>query len=250
MRIRKLPFGYQVVMGKIVRHPQEAKLVEHIFHQYTTRATYNSLVAELREQPVPYDAGKVWNKNMVARILEDRRYTGESGFPPVIDAEILERAHQKRSVWQTAPQKTESQTILRQLSGHTATKEMERGVLHLLNSLIRNPQRIRMPETVQPIGANIQELQRKLTAIMDCQPVDEDAAKKLILAIAAAQYDAIGPCKYETMRLRRLFAQWQPMTKLDAALLRSSVSAIRCYRDGSLEIRLKNDQIIGKSELV
>ena len=57
-------------MGKIVRHPQEAELVEHIFRQYTTGATYNSLVSELREQPVPYDVGKVWNKNMVARILE------------------------------------------------------------------------------------------------------------------------------------------------------------------------------------
>ncbi len=29
---------------------------------------------------------------MVARILEDSRYTGERGYPPVIDREALEKA--------------------------------------------------------------------------------------------------------------------------------------------------------------
>lgn len=31
---RKQPFGYRVVMGEIVIHPQEAELVEHIFRKY------------------------------------------------------------------------------------------------------------------------------------------------------------------------------------------------------------------------
>ena len=92
---RKQPFGYRVVMGEIALHPQEAKLVEHIFRQYLAGATYNTLVEELREQSIPYDEGKVWNKNMVARILEDSRYTGERGYPPVIDREALEKALEK-----------------------------------------------------------------------------------------------------------------------------------------------------------
>ena len=37
---RKQPFGYRVVMGEITLHPQEAKLVEHIFRQYLAGATY------------------------------------------------------------------------------------------------------------------------------------------------------------------------------------------------------------------
>ena len=67
---RKQPFGYRVVMGEIALHPQESKLVEYIFQQYLAGATYNTLVEELREQAIPYDEGKLWNKNMVARILE------------------------------------------------------------------------------------------------------------------------------------------------------------------------------------
>ena len=114
---RKQPFGYRVVMGEIALHPQESKLVEYIFQQYLVGATYNTLVEELREQSIPYDEGKLWNKNMVARILEDSRYTGERGYPPVIDREALEKALEKRSAKQTAAPKTDTQKLLRRFSG-------------------------------------------------------------------------------------------------------------------------------------
>ena len=102
---RKQPFGYRVVMGEIALHPQESKLVEYIFQQYLAGATYNTLVEELREQAIPYDEGKLWNKNMVARILEDSRYTGEkrktdgssqnghAEAPPPLQRAAIDSAH-------------------------------------------------------------------------------------------------------------------------------------------------------------
>ena len=131
---RKQPFGYRVVMGEIALHPQESKLVEYIFQQYLAGATYNTLVEELREQSIPYDEGKLWNKNMVARILEDSRYTGERGYPPVIDREALEKALEKRSAKQTAAPKTDTQKLLRRFSGRPSTARMERQVLDLLQA--------------------------------------------------------------------------------------------------------------------
>ena len=83
---------------------------------------------------------------------------------------------------------------------------------------------------------------------MDQQPIDEGAAQKLILAIAAAQYSGIDPNQYETIRLRKLISTHELMAELDAEFLQSSVSSIRIYSDGSLDIRLKNGQIIGRSE--
>ena len=59
-------------------------------------------------------------------------------------------------------------------------------------------------------------MQRELDSVMEQQPIDEGAAQKLILAIAAAQYSAINPNQYETIRLRRLFSKHEPMTELDA----------------------------------
>lgn len=245
---RKQPFGYRMEMGETVLHPQEAELVEYIFLQYIAGATYNTLVAELQNQSVPYDEGKAWNKNMVARILEDTRYTGQSGYPAIIRQEMLERAQEKRSSKQVPNQKTDAQKLLRRLSGHTATKRVEQQVLNLLNSLIRNCERIKLPCVVSPIQSDEPQLQRELDAVMGYQPIDEDAAQKLILSIAATQYSAIGYGEYETARLQRVFSQCQPMTELDAEILRSTVSAIQIYSDGSLDILLKNNQIIGRSE--
>ena len=243
---RKQPFGYRVVMGEIALHPQESKLVEYIFQQYLAGATYNTLVEELREQSIPYDEGKLWNKNMVARILEDSRYTGERGYPPVIDREALENTLEKRSAKQTAAPKTDTQKLLRRFSGRPSTARMERQVLVLLNSLIVSPEQLRLPATAPPDRSAERTLQRELDKVMERQPIDEDAAKALILSIAAAQYEAVGSSEYETVRLRRVFSGRQPMTALDAGLLQSAVSVIHCHSDGTLNIQLKNGQVIGK----
>ena len=250
MGIRKQPFGYRVEMGEVVLHIQEAKLVEYIFQQYLSGASFNTLVAQLREQSIPYDEGKLWNKNMVARILEDHRYTGRGGYPAITDQETLNRVLEKRSAKQAPAQKTEAQKLLRRLSGHTATKQMEQQVLNLLNGLIASPERITLLEPEHLSHTPEQTLQRELDTVMEQQPIDEDAAQTLILAIAAAQYSAIDPNQYETIRLRRLFTKQELMTELDAELLQGSVSAILCYRDGTMDIQLKNHQMIGRSETV
>ena len=73
---RKLPFGYKMVMGEIVVHPQEAQAVQSIYACYLAGASFNDITDHLKEKGPPYDADKPWNKNMVARILEDARYAG------------------------------------------------------------------------------------------------------------------------------------------------------------------------------
>lgn len=170
---------------------------------------------------------------MVARILEDRRYTGESNYPAIIQMEALERALVKRCAKQAQNQKTDAQKLLCRLSGHTATERTEQQVLNLLNSLIRNPDLINLPCVVSPIPSDESQLQDELNTVMGCQPIDEDAAQKLILDIAASQYSVIGNEEYETARLQRVFTQCQPMTQLDAELLQSTISAIFIPSNGT-----------------
>ena len=123
---RKLPFGYQMRMGEIVRSEPEAKAVQDIFLQYTLGASLKEIAEQMSRSGPTYDEGKSWNKNMVARILEDSRYTGERGYPPVIDREALEKALEKRSAKQTAAPKTDTQKLLRRFSGRPSTARMER----------------------------------------------------------------------------------------------------------------------------
>ena len=240
---RKLPFGYHMELGKIAPHPPEAVLVKHVFQAYIAGESYNSLVEWLREQKIPYDVGRVWNKNMVARILEDRRYIGDKGYPAILQEETMTSAIKKRNAKQVTTHITEAQKILRRLSGWTETKQIEQQVLGLLNMLLNNPERIQVVSP-HPKSENV-ELQRQLDAVLSCQPIDEDAAQELIHSIASVQYSAIDADEYESIRLRRIFAQHPVMRELDAKLLKTTVSAIRVYSDKSIAIRLKNNQIIG-----
>lgn len=241
---RKQPFGYRMEMGEIVIHPQEAEVVRFIFREYIAGAAFNGLVNALKNQEIPYDADKLWNKNMVARILGDKRYVGENGFPAIVERSDMETAQRIRERKQNPVQKTAAQKLLRQLSGHTATPNMERQVVDLLNSLILRPDKIvAIPQ--EPDAHACEAIQSQLDSVMLVQPIDEEKAKDLILQLASAQYDAISPTEYETERLKRLFTGAELMNELDAELLKSAISSIQISGSGTMRLRLKNHQILG-----
>lgn len=117
----------------------------------------------------------------------------------------------------------------------------------MLNNLIADQEQICTPETPKADTMQINNLSRALKQELERQPVNEDAAKNLALELASARYTGIGDQEYETVRLRRLFGEYTtPMQELDAALLRSAVSAVRMRRC-SISILLKNGQIVERS---
>ena len=125
---RKQPFGYKMSLGKIVIQESEAKLVQEIFLRYIAGESLNELTESLRQQDIPYDEGRLWNKNMVARILADARYTGEKEYPKLIDKEQLIAANEKRSNKPQLPKKTEAQKVLRRLCGTPPSERVEQSL--------------------------------------------------------------------------------------------------------------------------
>ena len=139
---RKQPFGYKMSLGEIVIQESEAKLVQEIFLRYIAGESLNELTESLRQQDIPYDEGRLWNKNMVARILADARYTGEKEYPKLIDKEQLIATNEKRSNKPQLPKKTEAQKVLRRLCGTPPSEQVEQSVTYLLNGLANYPDRI------------------------------------------------------------------------------------------------------------
>ena len=84
MKHRYLPFGYKLEQGEIVRHPQEEETVRLIFDLYKNGMGFTSITHQLNENAMSYHPGRPWNKHMVKRILENRRYLGEQGYPAII----------------------------------------------------------------------------------------------------------------------------------------------------------------------
>lgn len=76
MANRKLPFGYCLRDGQVREETTEAEMVRLIFRRYGEGASYGKLADELNATGCPYAPGRPWNKNMVARVLQDGRYIG------------------------------------------------------------------------------------------------------------------------------------------------------------------------------
>ena len=183
---------------------------------------------------------------MVARILADIRYTGEKGYPKLIDEEQLIAANEKRSNKPQLPKKTEAQKVLRRLCGTPPSEQVEQSVTDLLNSLANCPERIQHQRS--PAPATHSKTQEALDNALEQQPIDEDSAKVLILRLAAEQYAALRNDEYETNRLRRLFSAFECVAELNADLLKNTVSEVLVTHQ-NVKLRLKNGQIIERSDL-
>ena len=243
---RKLPFGYQMRMGEIVRNEPEAKAVQDIFLQYTLGASLREIAEQMSKTDPTYDEGKSWNKNMIARILENSKYTGVDSYPKLVDIKLFEAAAEKRPTKQRLPERTPAQKALKRVCSKLPTPEIEKEVMYLLGRLTEKPERITQPtETPAPTHTNTQA---ELDEVLNTQPLDEDAARSLICKLAREQYDAIGNEEYETERLRRLVTAFECTAELNAELLQSTVSAVLVTHQ-TVRLQLKNGQIIGKDDL-
>lgn len=128
---RKQPFGYKMEFGEIVPQPQEAETVRSIYLQYLAGASFKQLAERLQTEDVPYDGDKPWNKNMVARILEDDRYIGEKHFPALIPTEQFYAAQERRKEIRPEYKQTPAQKELRRLCGGIVPDSVARKVLKI-----------------------------------------------------------------------------------------------------------------------
>ena len=241
---RKLPFGYRMKFGDIIIHHEESECVHLIFDLYQQGASFNDLVDEMKERGVPYDIGKLWNKNMVARILGDERYKDHTLYPTIISREQFDAVVGMRAAKQVHVDKTEAQKTLRRLCGTKVTPDIERQVLFLLNRIVEYPEFICSPPESSRGRTEIAMLQRKLDEALMQQPIEEDAARSLIYKLASAKYDSIDSAEYETERIRRLLLEAQPAEGLDETLLRKCVKKVKIDANHTVGLQLKNGQMI------
>lgn len=204
------------------------------------RNTKESLEAARELKALGYDGQRPWNKNMVARILENRKYLGEDGYPQIIPAELFEKVQRRRQSQIPSSQKTPGQKALKCLCGGMPPAYVEAQVRNILNHLIRCPEEVTCGKTMKD-SQEVRGLRRELETLLQDPPVDEERAKELTFEIATIQLNGVGPEEYETERLQRLFQRRQPMAELDAELLHESVRKIT-YSGDKTTVLLKNNQ--------
>lgn len=92
---RKTPFGYAVKAGEITAHAAEAEAVRSIYALYLDGLSYSRIAGEMMRRNIKYHQHTPeWNKHMVKRILENQRYLGADGYPPLVsDEDFLKVQH-------------------------------------------------------------------------------------------------------------------------------------------------------------
>ncbi len=248
MTNRRQPFGYQIYSGRITVNDSEADIVKYIFRSYIGGASFNHIKLSLLNQPVSYDGDKAWNKNMIARILGDRRYVGTDVYPQILLCEEFEAAEGIRSSKIQTDTRSEAQRLLCKLSDKRPAVQTEADVLGIINALIQDSSLIKEQKTVPEVTETF-KLQQAFDNLLLVQPIDEVRAKQLIFQMAAAQYAAIDNSEYETARLQRMVSKCKTLTELDADLLAKIVDKVIVNRI-STQVILKNGQIINSEEVL
>ena len=153
-----------MVNGKYALNATEAEAVKRIFEQYIGGKSLKAIAAEMT---VPYILGKSdWNKNMVCRVIENRKYLGEVGFPKIISDEDFKRAAEikaERNTYRKPASQTEPQLI----------------------------QAMEIPITEYAPTEEIERMINKINRLIESENADKNAITELIIKCAQLKYSAI-----------------------------------------------------------
>ena len=273
MANRKLPFGYRIHDGQIQIAEDEAETVRMIFDRYIAGASYDRLAGELNGHGVPYAPGKSWNKNMVARILQDERYLGSSAYPQIVTPESFQHAKAAKpdvSGTRSCAEIKDIRILARCGLCHGPLRRTRKNywlcpycmdspasiqddhliqcVTQLLRTLCEHPEAMAPSPAVPTDNEAVQTARDRFDQEMDNPEFDEGAAKSAALALASARFEALSSSDYETMRIQYILGQSEPCDGLEASLLRQVASAILIRPSGAVSLQLKNHQIIERSD--
>lgn len=271
---RKQPFGYELRNGRVCLQTEEAETVQWVFQQYVAGRSYSKLTEGLNQRGVAYLPNKPWNKNMVARMLEDKRYIGTEDHPAIVDEDLLERAMRLRAGRTVEKKRDDTTKELQRLAvcgacgenmvrtphihgrerwNCPACKSISRAVTDAmlkentrdaLNRLILTPSVVQRTPSVPVADHSTERIEQELREQMAVSDSEETALTKLAFDLAAARYAQLNSEDYETERVRRSLQNAPPVDTLDLQLLRSIISAILVHPNGNIQFKLKNNQII------
>lgn len=90
-------YGYRMVNGEIQIDEKCAGTVRKIFHLYVIEERSSHYIAEhlTRERVRSATGNPSWHHSSVIFILRKSAYTGENGYPPMIEHEIFQQAKEK-----------------------------------------------------------------------------------------------------------------------------------------------------------
>ena len=283
MKIRNILFGYCYEDGRIVLSVREAETVKEIFNSYRDGKSLLQLSQELNAGQVEYMSGVIgWNKSRIMRLLEDERYTGEKGYPKIIDRELFDEIQvlksekceqkdldRKADIFQMHvpvrcpkcnnrmrrivdnrvknPIRWSCRTVGCGFSKNKKDKDLFEELTALLNKIIENPETIEVPmEQQTESGIELRRLNSEISQAFNAKQIDGEAVRKKMLMYATLKYAEVDSAVGKAQRIKDIFVSTAPLKEFSLTLLEKTVDEIKLYEDGTIGILLENGQEIGK----
>ncbi|MDE8725540.1 recombinase family protein [Ruminococcus bromii] len=281
---RSLPFGYTITDGRLIIEPSEAEAIRKIFADYAGGASLSELAATLTKLQIPYSEKRTdWNKNMVARIIGNRKYTGADGFDPIIDLDIFKEANLSKDQKIKKQHCHDNTTIgifrarlickacgsrmirlyekrnreqVRWICENPACRIricisdelLECRVVDRMNLIIDNPDLLECPDCylIEDSGS----IQRSRTAqelgrMCDSGNYSDEQLLDVILSGAQKRYDQCPQVQGNAITgVSIAFSEAEKSEELDTELFLKTANHILLDADGSIQLRLKNGKDI------
>lgn len=271
---RTYPYGYKMENGATAIEPAEAEVIRTIYKEYADGKSYKAIAMALTAEHIRYMPDKpAWNKNMVARILQNSTYLGTDKYPKIIESTSFRLAQQAFKPYTH----TESQDIkmLKPLlvcgicgepikrrlktSGaerwycpldtqHIKTALTDELLLQsieiLQRSLARNPRSARQTKRKgNQVDISTIRLQNEIELAISAPNADVAALQKQITELATQKYALCQDEDNGSTELMRVIAQMSH-AKLDSDSLKVITAQIKITHTTATELILKNGQII------
>lgn len=277
---RYLPFGYQMEKGEIVPHPIEGPLVQAIFSKYLERAALSTLANHAVLSGIPYREGtERWNKTMICRILDNPKYAGDKGFPPLVSKEQFEevaslRAAKAKQYGGSLP--AEMKKIRQQICCGNCGRTLKRvnmrmgyilwecpecgistdylpdelllqSVTALLNRAIENREKLKPEERrCEYLPIEVLRLNNEIDRQMANPRADADQLLQLIMDCAKAKYEVSdsGASEQMTQLIQERLADQSLIPDFDYDLFSSIAEKILIQPNTSVCLQLRNGKVI------
>lgn len=272
---RYFPFGYRMAGGQIEIVPEESSLLQNLFDNYLKGASLIKLAETAQQTGIKFrENTERWNKNMIARMLDDERYWNDNGFPPIVSKEI------GSAITALRKQKTTSQCPIQFIKkklvccicgeninrngknaprirwdcpkcgwyfGPITDNELKQAVTEKLLAVCWNPQ-VAEPDQQPTNSLSIQavRLTNEINQLLDQREVDTDRLLPLILECAAEKYKtcSIKESDHLTIKIKALFQEHSNDEELNRELFEQTVKQVILQPDGSIKFQLLNGKIV------
>ena len=249
---RNIPFGYMMRGGKYIAEPAESEAVRQIFEMYLNGMSLKSIADKMT---VPYNNDKaLWNKNMVSRILENKRYTGDDTYPQIIEQVTFDRANAiKFEKGKTALPVDNTTKYLRRLIEYGKNTECKRLSINdikaltvkVINMLIDEPTLAAPTDNVEYMPtAQLNIAEEQIKEQMSDPAADADKLMADILRAVSMRYDCF---RYDdrdkTAPLLEILTRHDKLEEFDMVMTKQVIKHI-VIDGGTVSAVLINDKKI------